>query len=336
MYSIGKIDSEVKLITKLNIYFKGIKFNTIEDFQNLNLDEIRKKDLEIIDKKIEKIKKKNMVKNQKLNSLENELKRVMSMLKKKHKNTAHQNKYFEKSKNKLRRKTLNLKQGLSKINLQIQLFLVERKKIIDLYLANKKILKNVREDKEILYLLSAGIGEKIVKNFIEKKFSKEKEFYLINGFNLNLLGEGIYFESKTLSENRIDHLIVCDRGIFIIETKSWNTVIRNYVDNVLKQLKKSREVFEKVFEDDINNALDLILIYTKKQVFLPKDTFKSLNLNDFLDFVLEKDKILNKYQINKFMYKFSFYLDKSATNTYTKYIFLIRASFFYILSFFRK
>lgn len=102
-----------------------------------------------------------------------------------------------------------------------------------------KELEFIKETVEGLYtLISGAIGENSVVNELQKL---SDNYYLINDFSLEL-NPPIFNkrENDRIFSIQIDHLLICQSGVFVIETKNWSTQsvknldLRSPVEQVLR------------------------------------------------------------------------------------------------------
>lgn len=100
-------------------------------------------------------------------------------------------------------------------------------------------LEFIKETVEGLYtLISGAIGENSVVNELQKL---SDNYYLINDFSL-YLNPPIFNkrENDRIFSIQIDHLLICQSGVFVIETKNWSTnsikslELRSPVEQILR------------------------------------------------------------------------------------------------------
>jgi hypothetical protein len=301
-------DSEVSFLNSINSRIKGHEINSIERFFDFekDLEIVKNKDLEENEKNINDLEKENEYLNTQNSRTSEQLKDNSKKLFYKFKNISgkygdlrdkiqneidilnHEKSNFEK---KLNKNKDIISENLAEISI---LSKQKLKEIMSNYEFNKNELIEIRKNKKLMCILKGAIGENSVKNYIENKFKNDKTSYLINTFDIDLKNEGIYIQDKTLIESKIDHLFISNKGIFILETKAWKSVNETRVNEVENQLERYSEVFKNKFSDILNQNLEIILIYTKKEINLDKKlNIKSLSINNFEDYINNKSIKLN-------------------------------------------
>jgi len=119
-------------------------------------------------------------------------------------------------------KTSNAKDRVEKLEIEIADCLENKGKIISERC--KESLKDLTYTKEVvdeLYTLIAGaIGESSVVKALQQL---SDDYYLFNDFSLNF-DPPIYNknEGDRIFSIQIDHLLVCQSGLFLLETKNWS------------------------------------------------------------------------------------------------------------------
>ena len=176
-----------------------------------------------------------------------------------------------------------------------------------------KELASTKEVVEGLYTLIAGaVGENLVVKEVQKL---SDNFYLFNDFSIEF-NPPIYNrkENDRIFSIQIDHLLVCESGIFILETKNWskksikNIDLRSPVKQILRTsyalfvLLNSESKYNKIKLDchhwgnkqiPIRN---IIVMINEK----PKEVFKHvkvLSLNELNGYVTYFDPIFNSAEI---------------------------------------
>ncbi|MCH2451065.1 MAG: NERD domain-containing protein [Gracilimonas sp.] len=101
-------------------------------------------------------------------------------------------------------------------------------------------LANIKETVESLYtLISGAIGENSVVNELQKL---PDSFYVINDFSL-AFNPPIYNrkEDDRIASIQIDHLLISQSGIFVIETKNWSSESIQNLDlrSPIEQIKRT-------------------------------------------------------------------------------------------------
>lgn len=140
----------------------------------------------------------------------------------------------------LENKTSNAENGVARLQHEITGLLENKKKLVSERC--KEALDDLTYTKEVvdgLYKLVAGaIGETAVVNALQKL---SDDYYLINDFSIRL-NPPIYNkqEKDRIFTIQIDHLLVCQSGVFLLETKNWskssveNLDLRSPVKQILR------------------------------------------------------------------------------------------------------
>jgi hypothetical protein len=149
------------------------------------------------------------------------------------------------------------------------------------------------------------IGEFLVNSSAKIKLPKDK-YHLID--NVTLSTE----DSKT---TQIDHIIVSEYGIFVVETKNykgwifgdekqkfWTQKIYNKTNkfqNPLHQNYKHLKTIEKLLDIDINKLFSVIVFAgdSEFKTKMPKNVTKGIGYIDYIK--SKKEKLLTKTQIDK-------------------------------------
>lgn len=117
-------------------------------------------------------------------------------------------------------------------------------------------LEFIKETVEGLYSTIAGaIGENSVVNELQKLSDKH---YLINDFYLSF-NPPIFNkrENDRIYSIQIDHLLICQAGIFIIETKNWSEQSIENLDlrSPVEQIKRASFALFVFLNSDSNQGL---------------------------------------------------------------------------------
>jgi len=180
----------------------------------------------------------------------------------------------------------------------------------------KKSLDDLTSTKEIidgLYNLVAGaVGETSVVNTLRKL---SDDYYLINDFSLEF-DSPIYNkkENDRIFSVQIDHLLVCQSGIFLLETKNWSkaSVENLHLRSPIKQiLRTSFALFVMLNSESPLNDIKLerhhwgakkipirnIIVMIKEK---PKEEFKHvkvLSLNELIGYIQYFDHTLDSEEV---------------------------------------
>ncbi|MFV1975750.1 MAG: nuclease-related domain-containing protein [Candidatus Scalindua sp.] len=168
-------------------------------------------------------------------------------------------------------------------------------------------LEFIKETVEGLYTLIAGaIGENSVVNELQKL---SDNYYLINDFSLDF-NPPIYNkrENDRIYSIQIDHLLVCQSGVYILETKNWNTQSIESLDlrSPVEQIKRTSYALFVLLNSDSNLGLTShhwgskkiplrnIIVMTNKA---PKEDFqyvKVLSLNQLNGYIKYFDETFSE------------------------------------------
>ena len=182
----------------------------------------------------------------------------------------------------------------------------------------KKSYKELESTKEVidgLYTLIAGaIGENSVVKEIQKL---SDDYYLFNDFSLNF-DPPIYNKNDNdrIYSVQIDHLLVCQAGIFILETKNWSNKSIESLDlrSPVNQIKRtSYALFMLINSDSEYNGFKLnshhwgdkqipirnIIVMTNGK---PKEKFKHvkvLSLSELTGYIKYFDQIFSEDEVKR-------------------------------------
>ena len=171
-------------------------------------------------------------------------------------------------------------------------------------------LEFIKETVESLYSTIAGaVGENAVVSELKKLSDK---YYLINDFSLNF-NPPIFNkrENDRIYSIQIDHLLVCQSGIFVLETKNWSVKSIENIDlrSPVEQIRRTSFALFVFLNSDKNKGLARnhwgskkipirsIIVMTNKA---PKSDFqhvKVLPLEKLNGFVKYFDEILNETEV---------------------------------------
>ncbi|MCK5176683.1 MAG: hypothetical protein KAQ92_03085, partial [Candidatus Aenigmarchaeota archaeon] len=97
---------------------------------------------------------------------------------------------------------------------------IEEKRILALKKIDEDIKKasDLKKDANFTNLLKElNGGDKKMIDLISIEFKKNKDYYLINSFDINLTGKEISFEGKILEGIEINHVLICPKGFYVFE-----------------------------------------------------------------------------------------------------------------------
>jgi len=214
----------------------------------------------------------------------------------------------------LKKKTSNAQDTLARLKNEIANCLENRKNIIsERY---KKSLDELTYTKAVvdeLYPLIAGaIGENSVVQALQQL---SDDFYLINDFSMKF-APPIYNkkENDRIFSIQIDHLLVCQSGLFLLETKNWSKTSVENLDlrSPVKQiLRTSFALFVLLNSDSKSNDIKLerhhwgvkkipirnIIVMINEK---PKEEFKHvkvLSLNELIGYIQYFDQTFNGEEV---------------------------------------
>ena len=124
--------------------------------------------------------------------------------------------------------------------------------ILNRHHVNIKELERIRTNlQELNHIIAGAVGENLVVKEIKKL---NDDFILINDFALDITPPIIY-DKKPILSFQIDHLLICTKGIFNLETKNWsNKSIRNLdLRSPVEQIRRSSYALFKLLNDGLEN-----------------------------------------------------------------------------------
>jgi hypothetical protein len=335
----GRSDAENELIQFLEGNFQEIKISSLDEYQEFSRypEQFRKKMIDDCDAKIQKSNKK--LKELKLynNKIENEIEDKKSSIYRKIKTRKM---VYGQLKYKIQEEIKDLKEKKDELEEKLKVTnnrifnteedlktLITRKKELakNLDFDIKKLLE-LQEDFHFKNILKGAWGEKEVIELIKESFDGEKNYHLINAFNIDLLGKAINFNDKILTENKIDHVLLCPKGLYILETKAWNVVTEEAKKEVENQLNKSRKVFETLFDSKINENTNYVVVTTKKPIEVNGSSCRSVSLQEFTSFIKSSNHSLPKDDINLILEKLLPYLKENHVRKFDKGEIIIKAN----------
>jgi len=195
-----------------------------------------------------------------------------------------------------------------------------KEKVIKNMDSDVKLVKRLQKDYSIRNMMKGIWGEREVIKHLEKALNDLDNTHLINSFNFDSIAEAININDRTITENRIDHVLVCPKGCFIIETKAWSTVTEKGIKKVQHQLKKTDIAFNRIFGEEIDGSkTEIVLVCTKKPIALPNESnFTSLKINELKDYILNTNNALSKDEITMILNTILPHLDEDHVSTPSK------------------
>lgn len=214
----------------------------------------------------------------------------------------------------IHKKTHSAEQEVIKIKNQLDDYTKNRGAIIsERCMQPYKNLASTKEVVDGLYTLIAGaVGENLVVKEVQKLSDNS---YLFNDFSIEF-NPPIYNrkENDRIFSIQIDHLLVCDSGIFILETKNWSKIsiknidLRSPVKQIMRTsyalfvLLNSKSEYNKIklnrhhWGNKQIPIRNLIVMINEK----PKEEFKHvkvLSLNELNGYVTYFDPIFNSAEV---------------------------------------
>lgn len=331
----GISDSELSFISLLNSNFKEIHIYSFEEYQNYkdNHKEERKKIEEDYDERI-KVNFEMITRcYNEIKQCEYDLRKVEWDLRKKE---AIVNKYWGKVQENIRSQIIGLKNKKHDLNSDISLL---KKKVVniqtdkDLLINEKKetLSKFDKDIKELYHLESndqfrnkrqGAVGENKLISYISSNFQKDNTFNLLNGLNFDIIGGAININNSTKLETQIDHVLICPKGVFFIETKFWKIdSTKDFQKKLFEQLEKIKRTVSFIFSGKIDEkVIKILLIGTEKKInFSNRSDFVSLRLDELKDYLSTQKDILTKSEIILILDEFSKYLPKEKFNNFPRY-----------------
>jgi hypothetical protein len=157
-------------------------------------------------------------------------------------------------------------------------------------------------------LISGAIGENSVVNELQKL---SDNYYLINDFSL-VFNPPIFNrrENDRIFSIQIDHLLICQSGVFVLETKNWSAQSVESLDlrSPVKQITRTSYALFVLLNRESNSDLVRhhwgskripirnIIVMTNKA---PKAEFKHvkvLSLNDLNGYIQYFDKVFSEFE----------------------------------------
>jgi len=309
---LGMSDAEKDFIGYMEGQFKEVAIDSFMDFQEfsryplkikkLKIDEIENKikttleDIKETRAKITSTYDKIRLTNYRIGKKVNTLKKVYGQLKTQIRTELN---YLQNQKRTLEINLIQYKEDVCSYEISFNQLKDRKREVIHNLDCDIEHLKELKKDYEVKNRLKGTWGEKEVIEHIKESFKDKKNWFLINSFNLDTLGKAIHFGEKTITENKIDHVFLGPKGLFILETKSWSTVTDEGVDKVENQLKKSKITFDKFFGDYIEiNAVEPLLVCTEKHISLPENSeYVSIPLRKLSSYIDGKNDVFTNDEV---------------------------------------
>lgn len=157
--------------------------------------------------------------------------------------------------------------------------------------------EKIKGEFEFKTQLKGAYGERNVIDHLTQHYQKDSTKYLINGFDINLMGQAISHNNHTLLENKIDHLLFTTKGIFVLETKAWQTVTEEGTSRVHNQMTKIQQVFSEIFRKELAQyPFQFVVLTTESPMSIPD--FNSYSLRDFTTYLDQCPEVISKNDLN--------------------------------------
>jgi hypothetical protein len=340
--AIGTSDSEKECLDTINDKFQIIEIKSLEDFNDFKKhpNERKEKLISEIDYDINKIDDDIRESDPKIYDIKQEIYEVNRRITKKIDTKIKLYSYRKKHEiqdeiDGLQNMKKRLEHDLR--NLNSKLYSLQQNKNEDLTKkaeADRNIDSDIRKlselenDRSFLNKLKGAWGEKEVIESTKKSFRDQKHFHLINAFDIDLMAEAFSFKNKIWVKNKIDHILLCPKGFFVIETKAWDDYYQTGIQEITDQLEKSKQVLEKIFgvDNKINKSAKFVVISTKKYIELNPDCgFYSVKLENFKDFINKQDDVLTGGDITIILDKLSPYLNEDHLSKTSKTVIKLKS-----------
>lgn len=330
----GISDSELSFISLLNSNLKEIKVKSFEEYQNYkgNNKEERKIIEEDYDNKIKAKFESITQKYNEIKQLEYELRKVEWSLRKKENIVGR---YWGKVKNdiknqisSLRNKRYNLNSEISELKNEVvgdqtkkDLLIKEKRETLSNFDKDIKTIFQLENNEEFRNKRQGAVGENKLIDYIDTTFQNENTFNLFNGLNFDIIGGAININNSTKTETQIDHVLVCPKGVYFIETKFWKIDgTEEFRRKLLEQLEKIKRTIIHVFNNKINEEnVKVLLVGTERKIALGGSNFISLRLDELKDYLLNQKEALTKSEIILILNEFSKHLPKDKFHSFPRY-----------------
>lgn len=300
----GVADSELRLFKKLAGKFKVFEFNTISDFEDFrqNPDPFTNSIIGKSNDKLANYNQKIVRCELKINELndgireaDKEIEFRSNGLKKWPNSKNIREQYYS---------AINRKQRYKSERTQEENKLIELKtNLKQVWEDNKTLSYDIKRDKEkadelandfeLRKLFKGYHGEVEVIEYIKKQFDEWPDVYLINSIDVNAMGKGFSSEKGFIQGISIDHLLVCRKGVFILETKNWKSYDETNFLKIIQQLQKLELVFRSEFNESIGkDKIKAVLLRCSDVDLVEKCPFDTVKLNEFKEYLTnESDKL---------------------------------------------
>jgi hypothetical protein len=337
----GMSDSELSCLVLINSGSKQIKINSLKEYEHYlqNYKEEKIKTQERLDNQIQdekdtankcfyEIKQKKYDLNGiefKIKAMENKVRKYYGEWK------INAQRELEELRGK-RRKLISAISSLNENRVDSQtgrdrLISEKNKTLYDFDMDIDRLFK-LAKDEKLRNKIKGAVGENKLIDHLAIKFKEDNQFYLINGLNFDVIGKAININNSTKTEVQVDHLIVCKKGVFLLETKHWKDITNDFKKSLIEQMEKIKRTSDYVFDKKIKKeVIKFLLIGTEKKVDIKNKYFVSLRLDELDDYLESQSDILNKADIIIILNEISKFLPTKKFKSYPK-ISLKTKSFF--------
>lgn len=221
--------------------------------------------------------------------------------------------------------TFIAEQKVNKTNTKIHEYTVNREKIISLHSLPK--CRELDYTKEIVDGLNPLIAGAIGENLVVKEIKKlSDEYILFNDFSIDF-ETPIYNkkENDRIFSIQIDHLLITNSGIFILETKNWSKKSVESFDlrSPVKQIRRtSHALFVILNSDSKEKVIDLKRHHWGRKEIPIRNIIVMINEKPKEKFKYVKVKTLN--ELNRCITYFEPIFDDSEVNSIYKYLRIIK------------
>ncbi len=338
----GNSDAEREFLRYLDSHMLEIRLKSLDDYQDFDrYPQKRKTDTTIIfDSEIESLKSEQTRLYNRNGSIWSDLKRINDQISYKERGII---KLWGELREKVKQELTSLKTEKNELESESESnkrkMTVLKSHIQDLYSRKKTTLFNIDRDiQKVGYLNSdsyfknvrqGAFGERNVIAHIKELFKNDNNYHLINAFDINLLGKAINIDNHTLTETKLDHILLCPFGLFIFETKAWKNYSSESITKVISQLQKIRKSFREMFNEKINqDFVKIFLVCTERHIPLTNvEYFKSIRLEDLQKELNNDKEILSNDKITLILNTFLPHLKPDQISTTGKLTIKLKTMF---------
>lgn len=339
----GRSDSEISFLHLLNSNMKQNDFNSLEDYQDFkrNPRESKKQLEESYDEKIKEAYDKisYLTNEQKqlvydLNGVRMSLQRKQVSLKKLYgplkEKVWEEVEALRRKERRLNSELENSKEERVKKSTEKDDLIMDKKKAIYNFDLDVKKLDELDYNIEFINKRQGAFGENNLINYIKGHFEKHNDFCLLNGVTFDISGSAININHSNKSSNQIDHILICPKGVFFIETKFWKKdCTEDFYKKLLEQLEKIKMTIQYKFENKINKEfIHILLVGTEKKIKLNESKdYTSLKLEELGPFIEKESDIITKDEMILILNEFPKHLSSEEFKSFPKGMIKIKSLF---------